>query len=90
MAGISHILSTWIGFTKIASSMILVQIFATGMQLLSVASLGEGTFVFALLTYRHLVAAICVSPLAFYFESGLPMNFNWKLLLWLFINALTG
>ncbi|KAK0592321.1 hypothetical protein LWI29_017203 [Acer saccharum] len=48
--------------------MVLVQIFTTGIHLLSVASLGEDTFVFALLTYRHLVVTICVSPLAFCFE----------------------
>ncbi|KAF4398876.1 hypothetical protein G4B88_023470 [Cannabis sativa] len=40
----------------------------TGMQLLSRIILVKGTFVFALITYRNVVAAICVAPLAYYFE----------------------
>ncbi|KAJ6976536.1 hypothetical protein NC653_028625 [Populus alba x Populus x berolinensis] len=43
---------------------------ATGMQLLSKIILNNGTFVLALMTYRHIVAAVCMAPFAFYFESN--------------------
>lgn len=55
-------------WSQIVLAMLLVQVFATGMQLLSRVILVEGTFIFALMAYRHVVAAICVAPLAFYFE----------------------
>ncbi|KAF4398865.1 hypothetical protein G4B88_023459, partial [Cannabis sativa] len=54
--------------SQVVIGMLLVQAFLTGMQILSRVILGEGTFVFALMTYRYLVAALCVAPLAFYFE----------------------
>ncbi|KAF4347438.1 hypothetical protein G4B88_029910 [Cannabis sativa] len=56
--------------SQVVIGMLLVQAFLTGMQILSRVILGEGTFVFALMTYRYLVAALCVAPLAFYFESA--------------------
>jgi len=52
-------------------SMLLVQVFATGMQILTRVILVEGTFIFALIAYRHIVAAVCVAPFAFYFERQL-------------------
>jgi hypothetical protein len=48
--------------------MLMVQVMATGMQLLSKIILNNGTFVLALMTYRHIVAAVCMAPFAFYFE----------------------
>jgi len=48
--------------------MLLVQVLLTGMQLLSRVILVQGTFIAALIVYRHLVAAICVAPFALYFE----------------------
>ncbi|KAJ6376203.1 hypothetical protein OIU77_001049 [Salix suchowensis] len=44
-------------------SMVMVQVMATGMQLLSKIILNNGKFVLALITYRHLVAALCMAPL---------------------------
>ncbi|KAK7301013.1 hypothetical protein RJT34_11868 [Clitoria ternatea] len=79
-----------LGSKKGVLSMLLVQIFATVMQVLSRVILVEGTFIFALTFYRHLVAAISIAPFAFYFERGEPKPFNWKVWFWLFINALTG
>ncbi|PRQ56122.1 hypothetical protein RchiOBHm_Chr1g0332301 [Rosa chinensis] len=35
--------------------------FVAGMNLLSKAILSEGSFIFALMEYRHVVAAICVA-----------------------------
>ncbi|KAL5803682.1 hypothetical protein ACOSQ4_031987 [Xanthoceras sorbifolium] len=88
--GTFEVVKIWIGWSQVFVSMLMVQVFATGMQLLSKVILNEGTFIFALLTYRHIVAAVCVSPFAFFFERGDSKKFTWSLLFWLFINALTG
>ncbi|KAI9110812.1 hypothetical protein K1719_018250 [Acacia pycnantha] len=37
-------------------------------QLLSRVILTKGTFTFAYITYRYIVATLCVAPFAFYFE----------------------
>jgi hypothetical protein len=58
----------WFKSSQALLSMLLVQIFATGLQLLSRIILVQGTYIFALTAYRHIVAAICVAPFAFYFE----------------------
>jgi hypothetical protein len=58
----------WFAWSQVVMSMLMVQIFATGQQLLSRVILSEGTFIFALMAYRHVVAAIGVAPFAFYFE----------------------
>lgn len=55
-------------FASLAMAMLLVQIFTTGLQILSRVILSQGTFIFALMTYRNVVAAICVAPFAFCFE----------------------
>ncbi|KAK2636693.1 hypothetical protein Ddye_031485 [Dipteronia dyeriana] len=86
----SDAVKKWMAWSEVFISMIMVQVFATGMQLLSKVILNQGTFIFALLTYRHVVAALCVSPFAFCFERGLSKKYTWSLLFWLFINALTG
>ncbi|PON83706.1 Plant-drug/metabolite exporter [Trema orientale] len=80
----------WFQWWQIVLAMLLVQLFATGMQVLSRVILVEGTFVFALMTYRHVVAALCVAPLAFYFERGQVKKFGGLVWFWLFVNALTG
>ncbi|KAG6753579.1 hypothetical protein POTOM_041558 [Populus tomentosa] len=60
--------------------MLMVQVMATGMQLLSKIILNNGTFVLALMTYRHIVAAVCMAPFAFYFERGMiKSKMNWIL-----------
>ncbi|GMN44272.1 hypothetical protein TIFTF001_013472 [Ficus carica] len=70
--------------------MMVVQVFATGMQILTRVILVEGTFIFSLMAYRHVVASLCVAPLAFYFERGHEKKFGWQVWFWLFVNALTG
>ncbi|XP_061339134.1 WAT1-related protein At1g09380-like [Gastrolobium bilobum] len=80
----------WFMSSQALLSMLLVQIFATGMQLLSRVILVQGTFIFALITYRHVVAAICVAPFALYFERGRTKKFSWRVLFWIFVNALAG
>ncbi|CAO2838468.1 unnamed protein product [Amaranthus hypochondriacus] len=48
--------------------MLMVQLITTGLQILSKVILTQGTFIFALMTYRHLLAALCILPFALYFE----------------------
>ncbi|XVF10211.1 hypothetical protein REPUB_Repub07fG0163100 [Reevesia pubescens] len=80
----------WLGWSQMVASMLAVQIFATGQQLLTKVILSQGTFIFALMTYRHLVAALCVVPFAFFLERGNSKKLAWSTWFWLFINALTG
>ncbi|XP_027368428.1 WAT1-related protein At1g09380-like [Abrus precatorius] len=80
----------WFTSSQALLSMLLVQVFATGMQLLSRVILVQGSFICALIAYRHIVAAICVAPFALYFERGRTKKFSGKVWFWLFINALMG
>ncbi|KAH7538346.1 WAT1-related protein At1g43650 [Ziziphus jujuba] len=80
----------WFKWSQIVLAMLMVQMFATGLQLLSRVILGQGTFIFALMAYRHVVAALCVAPLAFFFERKNPKKLSWTVWLWLFINSLIG
>lgn len=58
----------WIMDGRVLLGMLVVQVIATGLQILSRVILSEGTFVFALMAYRHVVAAFSVAPFALYFE----------------------
>ncbi|CAL5323454.1 unnamed protein product [Camellia sinensis] len=80
----------WVWDSREMLSMLMVQVFATGLQLLSRVILIEGTFIFALMSYRHVVGAICVVPFAFFCERGKEKKLTWKIAFWLFMNALTG
>ncbi|XP_062074825.1 WAT1-related protein At5g64700-like [Humulus lupulus] len=79
----------WFKWSQVVLAMLMVQVFSTGMQVLSRVVLVKGTFVFALITYRNVVAALCVAPLAYYFEiRDHEMKFDWQVWFWLFVNAL--
>ncbi|KAG8476399.1 hypothetical protein CXB51_033297 [Gossypium anomalum] len=80
----------WLSWSQMVASMLLVQLFATGQQLLSKVILNRGTFIFSFMAYRHLVAALCVAPFAFFLERVDSKKMAWSTWLWLFINALTG
>ncbi|XP_017646878.1 WAT1-related protein At1g43650-like [Gossypium arboreum] len=80
----------WLSWSQMVASMLLVQLFATGQQLLSKVILNQGTFIFSFMAYRHLVAALCVAPFAFFLERVDSKKMAWSTWLWLFINALTG
>ncbi|KAK7353467.1 hypothetical protein VNO80_18914 [Phaseolus coccineus] len=84
------IVKEWFKGSQTMLSMVLVQVFATGMQILTRVILVEGTFIFALIAYRHIVAAVCVAPFAFYFERGRQKKLRWSIWFWLFLNALLG
>ncbi|KAK7385477.1 hypothetical protein VNO78_31198 [Psophocarpus tetragonolobus] len=83
-------LKEWFASSQVLLSMLLVQIIATGLQLLTRIILVQGSFIFSLNTYRYIVGAICVVPFALYFERGRRMNFSPKVWFWLFVNALMG
>ncbi|OMO97756.1 Drug/metabolite transporter [Corchorus olitorius] len=83
-------LKEWLGWSQMITGMLAVQVFATGQQLLSKVILNQGIFIFALMAYRHLVAALCVAPFAFFLERGNSKKLTWSTYFWLFINALTG
>lgn len=53
---------------RVGIGMLVVQMIATGLQLLSRVILNQGSFVFAYMFYRHLVGALCVAPFALFFE----------------------
>lgn len=53
---------------KAPASMVLVQLFNSGMILLSKVSINGGMFVFALLSYRSVFGAIFILPFALIFE----------------------
>ncbi|XP_048226852.1 WAT1-related protein At2g37460 isoform X4 [Ricinus communis] len=80
----------WLVSSKAIVSMLMVQVFATGVQLLAKVILNNGTFVFALMAYRHVVAALCVAPFALYFERGITEKLSWLAFFWLFLSALSG
>ncbi|GJN33272.1 hypothetical protein PR202_gb21851 [Eleusine coracana subsp. coracana] len=61
---------------KAPTAMVLVQLFNTGMILLSKVSIGEGMFIFALLAYRSFFGAVVILPFALFFERyAVPMGF---------------
>ncbi|KAL3342394.1 hypothetical protein AABB24_026421 [Solanum stoloniferum] len=77
--------------SNVLIGMLTVQVIATGLQLLSKVILSHGTFVFALMTYRHVVATLCIAPLALIWErDSLMKKVTWSVLFWLFMIALTG
>ena len=63
-----NLVKKWFELLKLVPSVLLVQLFLVRMQLLSRVILVDGAFVFALIVYRNLVAALWCAPLAFFFE----------------------
>ncbi|XP_010258727.1 PREDICTED: WAT1-related protein At5g64700-like [Nelumbo nucifera] len=80
----------WFQKSKWALSMIFIQVVLAGLQLLSRIILDQGSFVFAVLTYRHLVAALFVAPFAFFFDRDIERRLSWVASFWIFMNALFG
>ncbi|KAI3457917.1 hypothetical protein Pfo_014580 [Paulownia fortunei] len=58
----------WITDARVPLGMLVVQVINTGLQILSRVILSEGTFIFALMTYRHVVAALSMVPFALYWK----------------------
>ncbi|KAL6541448.1 hypothetical protein OROGR_010934 [Orobanche gracilis] len=75
---------------RVLLGMLAVQAIAAGLQILSRVILSEGTFIFALVTYRHVVAALSIAPFALSFERGVVKNLTLAVFFWIFMVALTG
>ncbi|MQL85664.1 hypothetical protein Taro_018167 [Colocasia esculenta] len=57
------------GVVRVSLCMLLVQVFQTGMAVLSKLALNQGMVVFPFLVYRNAIGAICVSCFALILES---------------------
>ena len=53
---------------RVSVGMVLVQVFQTGMALLSKLALDQGMFIFPFLVYRNAIGAACVACFAFVFQ----------------------
>ena len=67
-AAVVEVVKKWAAWSQLVAGMVAVQVFTAGLQLLYRVIAGDGTLIFALMAYRHVVAALCVAPFAFYFE----------------------
>ncbi|OEL15224.1 hypothetical protein BAE44_0023757 [Dichanthelium oligosanthes] len=75
---------------KAPATMVLVQLFNTGMVLLSKVAIGGGMFVFALLAYRSLFGAAIILPFALLLERIKWKEIDWHAAGWIFLNAFIG
>ncbi|RAL46339.1 hypothetical protein DM860_015332 [Cuscuta australis] len=75
---------------RVVLGMLLVQGIMAGLQILSKVILGEGAFVFALMTYRHVVATLCVAPFALLWERESMKELSLTVVMWIFLVALSG
>ncbi|XP_021725715.1 WAT1-related protein At1g09380-like [Chenopodium quinoa] len=70
--------------------MLMVQLVSTGLQILSKMILTQGIFIFALIAYRHLLAAICIFPFAYYLERGSNIKLTLMAGVWVFLSSVSG
>nr|XP_051203634.1 WAT1-related protein At5g64700-like isoform X3 [Lolium perenne] len=75
---------------KTPLSMVLVQLFNTGMILLSKVSIGGGMFIFSLLAYRSFFGAVFILPFALVYERGKWRDMSWRAFGFIFFNAFIG
>ncbi|GAA0140328.1 hypothetical protein LIER_01696 [Lithospermum erythrorhizon] len=75
---------------QVGMGMLMVQIIAAGLQILSKVILKEGMFIFAFIAYRLLVGAIVVAPFAIFRERLSEVKFSWSAFFWIFLVALIG
>ncbi|CAH9128447.1 unnamed protein product [Cuscuta epithymum] len=60
-------------------AMVVVQVILAGSQILTKLAINKGKQVFAILTYRHMAATLCIAPLAFLFDrmETLKLDSRW-------------
>ncbi|TVU37563.1 hypothetical protein EJB05_10885, partial [Eragrostis curvula] len=75
---------------KAPAAMVLVQLFYTGMILLSKVAIGGGMFIFALLAYRSFFGAAVILPFALVFERGKWKEMDRRAGGWIFFNGFIG
>ncbi|CAO2821398.1 unnamed protein product [Amaranthus hypochondriacus] len=68
----------------------MVQLVGTGLHILTRIILTQGTFIFSLIVYRHLLAALCIAPFAYYFEKGNGTKLTTTVGIWIFLSSLSG
>ncbi|XP_020549216.1 WAT1-related protein At1g43650-like [Sesamum indicum] len=85
-----EMMKKWIMDGRVGLGMVVVQAITTGLQLLGRVILSEGSFVFAFMAYRHVVAAFTLLPFTLYFERGAVKKLSIAAFFWLFMAALTG
>ncbi|CAA6656430.1 unnamed protein product [Spirodela intermedia] len=72
---------------RVSLSMLLVQLFQTGMAVLSKLALDQGMRVFPFLVYRNAIGALCVACFAVVLERKQVRKLCWKGSMWIFMNA---
>ncbi|CAN6306314.1 unnamed protein product [Urochloa humidicola] len=75
---------------KAPVAMVLVQLFQTGLVLLSKVVIDHGMFVFALVTYRSAFGAVFLLPFALICEGGKWREIDWHASRWIIFNAFIG
>ncbi|CAN6165483.1 unnamed protein product [Urochloa humidicola] len=79
------------GGWKAPVAMVLVQLFQTGLVLLSKVVIGHGMFVFALVTYRSAFGAAFLLPFALICERNKWREMmNWRVSRWIIFNGFIG
>ncbi|XP_078446011.1 WAT1-related protein At1g43650-like [Wolffia australiana] len=78
------------GVVRLSLAMVLVQVFQTGMAIMSKLALDQGMLVFPFLVYRNAIGALCVACLAFVLERKHLRKLSWRGGMWIFTNALLG
>ena len=58
----------WFEDGRVAIAMLTVQVISGALQIMDRIIFNQGTFVFAYLFYRHVVGAVCITPLALHRE----------------------
>ncbi|GLT49251.1 hypothetical protein SLA2020_228200 [Shorea laevis] len=90
-SAVAEVVKKRAAWLQVLAGMVAVQVFAAGLQILTKVILSNGAFIFAVMAYRHVVAAFCVAPFAFYFERGNVRKMKrLSVWLWVFLNALIG
>ncbi|CAN6284414.1 unnamed protein product [Urochloa humidicola] len=75
---------------KAPVAMVLVQLFQTGLVLLSKVAISHGMFVFALVTYCSVFGAAFLLPFALICEGGKWRKIDWRASRWIIFNAFIG
>ncbi|MQL95491.1 hypothetical protein Taro_028148 [Colocasia esculenta] len=78
------------GVLKVSLCMLLVQLFQTGMAVMSKLALNQGMCIFPFLVYRNAIGAFCVSCFALVMERNNLRKLSWRGLGWISMNAFTG
>jgi len=86
-----HVAARPAGGWKAPMAMVLVELFQTGLVLLSKVVIGHGMFVFALVTYRSAIGAAFLFPFALICERDKWREMmSWRVSRWIIFNGIIG